>query len=317
VIIAVFYGFNFFSVINPVINGENNQNTELNLPGPKLANYWVLDYIDINGNWSATNTTYAWCNGAGTLSDPYIIENVTINGQFVDTAFYVSNGPYFIIRNCTIYNAQGTSNSGGLRVLANNALIMNNTIYDNKGVGIYANGENITIVNNTVYNNNSTGIVTSINDKFFNVSGNIVYDNYYSGIQLAVSDNSSVYNNTAYNNGGDGITILGGEYNIISNNTLKENKLYGIGLVGGASNNTVINNFLYKNLKGCIWDQFPDKNNTIANNTCIPIDSSEKNGGPTDTDEPTIPLGHAYIFFTFLGIALAFIILKRNRYRIE
>ena len=43
---------------------------------------WILSgRIHVNANWSATESTYDWCTGAGTSGNPYVIENVTIDAQ--------------------------------------------------------------------------------------------------------------------------------------------------------------------------------------------------------------------------------------------
>ncbi|MHA1257552.1 MAG: hypothetical protein ACTSPS_18345, partial [Promethearchaeota archaeon] len=40
---------------------------------PKTSDFWnfVGTTISIDNNWTATNSTYNWCNGAGTIGDPY------------------------------------------------------------------------------------------------------------------------------------------------------------------------------------------------------------------------------------------------------
>ena len=84
-------------------------NKEKNLPNlrPKAAGYWDLtgSPIDINNNWSSTQSTYLWCTGAGTINNPYVIENVTIDGLQKSSCITIKNtNDYFIIRNCTFYN---------------------------------------------------------------------------------------------------------------------------------------------------------------------------------------------------------------------
>lgn len=92
-------------------------NNEKNLPNlhPKAAGYWDLtdSPIDINNNWSATQSTYPWCTGAGTINNPYVIENVTIDGLQKSSCITIKNtNDYFIIRNCTFYNT--TTNWSGM-----------------------------------------------------------------------------------------------------------------------------------------------------------------------------------------------------------
>ena len=52
----------------------------------KKAGFWELSEIYIEDddplkNWAITAATEPWCSGSGIWSDPFIIENVTINGQ--------------------------------------------------------------------------------------------------------------------------------------------------------------------------------------------------------------------------------------------
>ena len=73
----------------------------------------VIDDADPNYNWSKTAAENPWCSGSGTLNDPYIIENVYIDGDmsivetpgkslsanclsiFRSTAYFIVRGCYF------------------------------------------------------------------------------------------------------------------------------------------------------------------------------------------------------------------------------
>jgi len=54
---------------------ENGTESYLNKAGT-----WNVSPFTINGNsgWETINSTYDWCSGAGTWSNPYIIENITV-----------------------------------------------------------------------------------------------------------------------------------------------------------------------------------------------------------------------------------------------
>ena len=79
----------------------------------KIASYWNLtgsniyiDDLNPSYNWAYTESNYDWCSGSGTLNNPYIIENVTINGQGSGTGIRILNSEkYFKIKNCTIFNS--------------------------------------------------------------------------------------------------------------------------------------------------------------------------------------------------------------------
>jgi len=43
----------------------------------------LIDDLDPNFNWSRTAQENEWCYGSGSWSDPYIIENITIDAEFI------------------------------------------------------------------------------------------------------------------------------------------------------------------------------------------------------------------------------------------
>lgn len=75
----------------------------------KSSGNWELSPIYINDNdpnysWSKTATENDWCRGNGTLNEPYIIENITINGQYTYSCLAIEfSNVYFLIRNCTFF----------------------------------------------------------------------------------------------------------------------------------------------------------------------------------------------------------------------
>ena len=86
------------NIIGYRFNAEiKNKNLERdNTSNLKSSGFWVLTPILIDGDsqWATVNSTYDWCNGSGTWNEPYIIENVTIDGQ--------SSGSCIEIKNSTI-----------------------------------------------------------------------------------------------------------------------------------------------------------------------------------------------------------------------
>ena len=111
----------------------------------KSSDYWNFDKsIIINGTATgvgAHNWTWAlsqpWCSGYGNSTHPYLIENVTINGQNSSSCIIIENTiEYFEIRNCTLYNAGPLFSPDydcGIRVenCSNGNLINNNCSYNN------------------------------------------------------------------------------------------------------------------------------------------------------------------------------------------
>ena len=87
----------------------------------------LIDDSDPNYNWTFT-ANYVWCSGSGSWTDPYVIENITINGQGSGNCIEIRNSDaYFIVRNCTLYNS-GTSNNAGIKLdnVENGTIINNN-----------------------------------------------------------------------------------------------------------------------------------------------------------------------------------------------
>lgn len=134
-----------------LLTNENIYNdNETNL---KTAGYWVISPIIIDGNssWETANSTYDWITGSGTWIDPYVIENVTIDGGYSDSCILIRNSNvYFIIRNCTVYHSGGNSGDAGI-VLdnVNKGILYNNTCSDNyNGIYFSNNCDNNTILGN-------------------------------------------------------------------------------------------------------------------------------------------------------------------------
>ncbi|MHA2400568.1 MAG: NosD domain-containing protein, partial [Promethearchaeota archaeon] len=162
---------------------NNHNHIEDESKNPKESGYWFLDHIEIDQsnpllNWTAINQTYAWCTGNGTVDDPFIIENVSINANNYDIGISIigSKGIYFIIQNCQISNA-----SIGIK-------------FDTTDDG--------SIINNTISNNNETGIFIH-NCKRSNIVGNIIQNNSQYGIFLngPSSKSNNFYRNEFIENG--------------------------------------------------------------------------------------------------------------------
>ncbi|MFX0030094.1 MAG: NosD domain-containing protein, partial [Candidatus Hermodarchaeota archaeon] len=149
----------------------------------KKSGYWLIDHIEIDANnplltWEVINQTYEWCTGKGTIDDPFIIENVSVNAINYNTGISISGskGIYFIIKNNKISNS-----SVGIK-------------FDTSDDGA--------IINNTISNNNETGILIH-NCKRTNVIGNIIQNNTRYGVHLngPNSKSNNIYKNHFIENG--------------------------------------------------------------------------------------------------------------------
>lgn len=221
------------------INSEVNQFE----PRPKNAGYWNLTKIfvddsDPNYDWNHTASTYGWCSGNGTWGDPYIIENVYIDGQFdiPETpgkihslnciSIYNSVKP-FIIRNCTLLKSGlGEYNSGVYLRNVRNGVVFNNTInYCSEGVYVDWYSRDINIAGNRFISDNVIGPYTRAIFVSFLGHNTTIYDNYffdyYECIAVINSDGCIVEKNfldNTYMNYA-GIIFSDSDYGKVLNNT--------------------------------------------------------------------------------------------------
>lgn len=159
--------------------------------------FWTLSPISINGNdaWASIAAANDWCTGSGSPNDPYLIENVTINGSGSGSCINISNSDvYFIVNNCTLYNSQNSEYHGGISLTnTNNGELLNNNCSFNY-IGIRL-----------------------LNSSYNSIIGNIVSHAGFMGIRTSNSDYNNISRNIASYNSLAGIAI-GGDYNHISEN---------------------------------------------------------------------------------------------------
>jgi len=231
----------------------------------------IIDDTVQNQDWERTSK-YFWCSGSGTKTDPFIISDLTINGQNSSSCIEIRNSNvYFIIENCTTYNGGYSNFEAGIKLqLVNNGLLRDNaasynnnygiylsdcgnisitsanTVNNNKFGGIYlSNSNNNTISGNSVNNDNNFGISLS-NSSNNLILGNIANDNDLYGIRLEASNKNFVSFNTAINNNQSGIFISNSNYNIVSENIANENTYSGF-LIDNSNNTEITQNDMSNN----------------------------------------------------------------------
>ncbi len=224
------------------------------------ANYIVIDGFEVNnmpraGIRSAVNhhvtirNNRADGNGSWGIftgfSDDLLIENNRCSNSIAEHGIYVSNsGDRPVIRNNVCYSNYGNGIhmngdffAGGDGIISN-ALVENNTIYDNGrrgGSGINCDGvQNSRIQNNLLYGNHASGISLYKIDGAAGSSGNVVVNNTVVQASdgrwaLNVRDasvNNTVLNNIFYNNhpfrgsiavSEDSLPGLVSDYNVLMN----------------------------------------------------------------------------------------------------
>ena len=222
-ILIIFLGV----IVNKVdINVPNNGLSPLrtaeswNLTGTPI----LIDDLNPTRNWAFTVSNYDWCSGAGTLANPYIIENVTIDGQYSGSCIEIRNSnAYFILRNCTLYNSWFINffdDSAGIKLdHVNNGILVNNNCSFNRFHGIYLFYSDHNTVSGNILNDNYNGVYLSWSENNY-VSENLIEDSIEYGIYLEWSDWIMLSENNMTN---CGIGIKGGDYYITNNDIATSN----------------------------------------------------------------------------------------------
>jgi len=266
----------FLPTLNNIYNvkKENNRDSVNNFLELESAGYWyftgeaiVIDDSDPGSNWSYTVTNNDWCSGSGTWSDPYIIENVTVDyyGISLGNSIYIRNSKnsYFIIRNCTLDNSYPDTDPENVGIKlenVDNGILMNNTFTLNEyGISLSSNCDNNTILENKLIDNEAVGVELAGGCGGNIISKNIIDHTEQYGIICSYSSNgNNITNNIIKNNGwhwgleaDSGIMILSSDDNIVSNNEITNNNQNGIYIYSDyCYDNVIINNTISGNRKG-------------------------------------------------------------------
>lgn len=219
----------------------------------KIPDIILIDDTIPSINWSTTASTYTWCTGNGTWSDPYIIKDIELNGQQAQGGFYISNSIVpFIIRNCTVLNSTET----GI-----NLLNVENGLLDNNNCS-----------------NNKEGILL-VNSNFTTIKSNELNENYYMkyswdcggrGLSLENSCHNNIINNTIHNTGifgqGNGIRLSTNS----NNNTIENNEIINSRVniyVFNCKFNTISENYIFGTYQGL--KLYNSENNSILSNSIV------------------------------------------------
>ena len=273
----------------------------------RYSGYWDLtgspisiDDTNPTNNWAYTALNYDWCSGSGSWSDPYIIENVTIDGQNSASCItIIDSTQYFIIRNCTLLNAKRDWDQGGIKLeRAENGLIINNTCTNCEN-GMYTNDNcaNNTFVKN-VLRGNDYYKMAFYGSSYSNVSENIFRNNGEYGIEMVVSDYNLIANNLIRNNGWwaqtGGMSLEYCVGNVISKNEIIDNENRGIFLDDYSDYNDFVENYISNQASGIYISYYSINDNNFYGNTI------ENNGKGVYIDN-SIPGDNTFYLNYFLG----------------
>ncbi len=229
------------------------------MPYLKENGYWVLPDPIVIDDTGSNNWTYyialgvPWLSGEGTSGNPYMIENVSINGGNAGSCIEIANSiVYFVVKNCSLTN----SNLGS---------------YPNYNAGIkLVNVENGQLIDNDCSNNNGAGIFLYDDCDYNFITGNTVNDNdipYRGGIFFDQDcDNNVIIGNTIQ---GSYYGICINNYcdnTIVSDNTVNNNN-YGMELSGSCYDSTISgNNAGYNMYHGISISNYCHRTDVIGNN---------------------------------------------------
>ncbi|MHA1499180.1 MAG: NosD domain-containing protein [Promethearchaeota archaeon] len=304
-IFTVLFLYLNISLLQPnIINLNSNRfehKSDLN-----LSSYWILSPFSIDDNGGGDYTWIQardedWCSGSGTLNDPYVIENITIDAGGVGNALVIRDSVVpFIIQNNKFINSGPSLYNAGLNLInVSNGILLNNncsfnnedgirlkdstnitiecnTLTHNERRGLFlTSSSGNTIINNTATHNRGTQSVffsTSSDNDFF---GNNVSNNSLRGIWLqSSSTRNNIFHNIFKNNGETGIFLSDSPNNTFSYNNITNNAYFGINLNNGHNTN-IINNLINNNKKSgiAIYDNCYDS--IILENI---LEENENNG---------------------------------------
>ena len=155
--------------------------------------------IYINNNWTAAKAA-GICTGNGTYSEPYIIEDLRLEGDGSKWSCIVikNSNAFFIIENCTLYTSeQGFSYAINMYNVQNGLVINNNCSTSRTAICLF-------------YCSNINLSINTINDV-----------EYGSGIYLEHSNNNSILDNKIDNCKQYGIHITNSRDNEVLRNDMK------------------------------------------------------------------------------------------------
>lgn len=251
-------------------------------------------------DWTWALSHY-WCTGSGTINDPYVIEDITINGRDSGSCIEIRNSDkYFIIRNTTLYNASawiapfyhsairlenvrngrlesnnGSQNNGyGFYLVnCNYTQISGNTLTNNSDYAIQLDlSHHNNLTNNLIANNSDVGI-GNYQSNHNSIIDNRILMNRLSGIYLDFCEGIEIYNNTVVENNDIGIRLYDSLDTIISENKISRNRNSGI-FLQQSENNSLLRNECYNNTEIGVY-LYESPNNTLLNN----IASKNEHGG--------------------------------------
>ena len=245
IIIGIFFlgfcGLNNIPFENHIDEEKEIQiNSEYNTQEPETSGNWVLTNITIDDTapygggsmtWAQAELNLDWVTGAGTLGSPYLIENVTINGQGIRSCINITDSyAYFTINNCTLTNSGSSADYAGIYLAKVNNGTISDSIIQSNYFGIYMNNcTNTTISNNLIdINQYGIGMINSTSSTYNEIRECNITNNLRDGVNFLRSNSTFIALNNITLNGDDGIYLEECDTIDIGDNNIAENLDNGI-----------------------------------------------------------------------------------------
>ncbi|MBD3215534.1 MAG: hypothetical protein GF311_23190 [Candidatus Lokiarchaeota archaeon] len=244
----------------------------------KTSDYIELDYFQIDDRGAGDYTweqaaQESWCSGNGTKSDPYVIDNIAVNGKNTSSSLHISNSiAYFVIQNSLFFNSSRNTSgfySGIYFFNVTNGIVLNNTIHSNMYGIRTRDSEKCQFRENIAKENTKDGFYIYRSNKN-NFSNNLLQENGERGYYVHTSNNNMISNDTIINNSESpgiefqtsqgnnvlnsnisendvGITTFDSEKNHFENNTIRNNDNVGLSLGSLSHNCSIVNNTIVGN----------------------------------------------------------------------
>ena len=264
-----------FNVRNNKTSSEYSADNNLDKENLKISAISGKIHIINNSGWVAFKNAEN-CTGNGTYFDPYVIEDLVIDGEGSGSCIWIENSDiYFKIENCKFYNSGGLTTAGIRLDNTNNGFLIDNDCSSINGGIMLINSDNNTISGNTAINNEGIGIYLFVCNNN-TISGNTANNNDNNGIFLVYSHHNFILGNTGNYNHKNGVFLRGSDHNTISGNTANNNFMYnGICLTSDSNFNIVSGNTVNDNFRIGLSLEFSPSNyileNTANNNYRIGI----------------------------------------------
>ena len=232
--------------------GDYNGNLKRSKPWDKIHIVGNQGWLDFK---NAGN-----CTGLGIYSNPYVIEDLEIDGSGSGSCMLIENSDvYFRIENCSLcYAGTGEYDSGIRLSNVTNGFLFRNHCYNNSQQGILLTTcTNNTLTENLIEKNNysQSGRGMIIRYSHFNsIFNNTISENFGSffgyGMGLIYSDNNTFSGNKILKNKSPLGAGIGLEMYFCSNNTFTLNIIIDNPLAIRVSDSSNNNRFIKNNMNG-------------------------------------------------------------------